>query len=430
MKDRNIEDIDQLFREGLNPEEAPISIPEGEWEKMSLRLKQYDRRKRGIIWMVRLGSVAALILVFFALGVLITDDVPPLDEQAMVKPKDQTLRTNKSVAMDSLQAASKAAGQLRVQDQHREHLQEASLPQQAKKSRKSQLVIKDQLALSRNQQQRALQEERMENIASNKPLPTDTVQKENTVVETTTEEPVVAAKDQNPLHTESFPPANEKTSREEEPLLAAVEEPIKQPMAEHWAPKIALSVMAAPAYNGVNNLNNGSMGGDFGLLISLGIARNWSFSTGGIYAKKLYETGFRDYNPKNNIWHEYYPQRVNADCRVLDIPLNLSYTVLKVKGRTISMGTGLSSYIMLREDYRFTYAETDPNTPLSYRVVNENRHWLSVVNFQASFEQRLSKRISVSLQPYMKIPLTDIGFAGVKLQSMGMAANLNWNFSL
>jgi hypothetical protein len=29
----------------------------------------------------------------------------------------------------------------------------------------------------------------------------------------------------------------------------------------------------------------------------------------------------------------------------------------------------------------------------------------------------------------MKIPLSNIGFAGVKLQSLGMAVILNWNFN-
>jgi hypothetical protein len=84
---------------------------------------------------------------------------------------------------------------------------------------------------------------------------------------------------------------------------------------------------------------------------------------------------------------------------------------------------------MLREDYRFSYVEQDPETAVAYHVVNENQHWLSVLNFQATFEQRLNSRVSIGLQPYMKIPLSNIGFAGVKLQSLGMAVILNWNFN-
>lgn len=427
MKDRNIEDIDQLFREGLNPEDAPITIPEGEWGKMEARLNRYDRKKRGIIWLVRLGSVAALILLFFTLGILITDRVPPLDEQALVKQKEQTPQDSKSSVKDSLENSNKANEQLREQTPVDEKIQQANASQKAQKST---FETNNQLALQREKQQKALQQSNVQEMAKNKPIEADTLQKRDAEIENITSEPAVIAREQNPPQGETLPPVNEKSSGQEKPLYAGIEEPVRQPAAEHRPARMALSVMAAPAYNGVNNLNSGSVGGDFGLLVSLEIARNWSVSTGGIYAKKLYETGFKDYNPKNNIWHEYYPQTVNADCRVLDIPVNLSYTFFKAKGRTISLGSGISSYIMLREDYRFTYAEIDPDTPLSYRVVNENRHWLSVVNFQVSVEQRLSKRISVSLQPYLKMPLQDIGFAGVKLESLGMAANLNWNFGI
>ena len=243
-------------------------------------------------------------------------------------------------------------------------------------------------------------------------------------------EPKVSSKEQNPSQPELLKSPDQKRSSAEESIFSAVGEPTENPIPERSIRKLALSVLAAPAYNGVNNLNNASLGSDFGLMVSFEVAKNWSLSTGGIYAKKLYDTGYRNYSPTKDIWTESYPRYVNADCRVLDIPLNISYTFLHLKNTNIGMGSGISSYIMLREDYRFSYRENSSNNPETYQVVNENRHWLSVLNLQATFEQRLNSRLSVSLQPYMKIPFKNIGFAGVKLQSFGMAANLSWNFNL
>jgi hypothetical protein len=216
----------------------------------------------------------------------------------------------------------------------------------------------------------------------------------------------------------------------DEPVLATLGQPNEKPRPERSIRKLALSILAAPAYNGVDNLNNASLGNDFGLMVSIEIAKSWSLSTGGIYARKLYETGFRNYTPDRNIWDEYYPSSVNADCRVLDIPLNINYKFVHRKNTSIGIGSGISSYIMLSEDYRFAYSQMYPDNPETYRVVNENQHWLSVLNLQANFDQRLNSRFSIGLQPYMKIPLKNIGFAGVKLQSFGMAANLSWNFNL
>ena len=178
-------------------------------------------------------------------------------------------------------------------------------------------------------------------------------------------------------------------------------------------------------------MNNASMGNNFGLLVTFEIAKNWSLSTGGIYAKKLYETGSNNYNPSRNIWDEYYPKSVNADCRVLDIPLNISYTFLKRKNYEDKYRfRGFHRILCFVKIIVSIILRNDGNNPIGYHVVNENQHWLSVLNLQANFEQRLTSRLSIGLQPYMKIPLSNIGFAGVKLQSLGMAANLSWNFDL
>ncbi|HLN74957.1 MAG: hypothetical protein ACM3O8_14405 [Methylococcaceae bacterium] len=415
MTNRNIKDIDQLFREGLNPEKDPYALPEGEWSKMEQRLDRYDRRKGAILWLTRIGAVAALVFLFFMLRTLIPDDSRPIQQQANVERKD------------SSQADIRAREQTQKDQSTQRESQDLAVLKQEKTADKRLASTRSQLALKKHGKDKTLTSSPAADTTQGKTTKGDSLQLYNR--QNTVSEPVVIAREENTAVTEPVVPEKEKATRVEGPIFA-IDEAGQQPEAERSARKMALSVMAAPAYNGVSNLNNGSMGNDVGLLVSYEIAKNWNVTTGGIYAKKLYETGFQDYKPKNNIWSEYYPQRVNADCRVLDIPLNLSYTFIKGKDRTLSMGTGLSSYIMLREDYRFTYAETDSNTPLNYRVVNQNRHWLSVVNLQATIEQRLSKRVSISLQPYMKIPLTDIGFAGVKLQSLGMAANLNWNFNL
>lgn len=173
-----------------------------------------------------------------------------------------------------------------------------------------------------------------------------------------------------------------------------------------------MSILVAPAYNGVDNLNDGKVGSDIGLLLTLGLTERWSFSTGAVYAKKLYEAGYSSYKPDT------------------EIPLNLNYTVINKAKTTVSFGTGISSYIMLKEDYRFNYGYQSNQDPQDISLVNENQHWLSVLNLQANYERKLNSKLSVSLQPYLKVPLNDIGYANVRLQSLGMAISASWNLSL
>lgn len=419
MTNKNIKDIDKLFREGLYSEEDHFTDSGDGWLKMEQRLNRYDRRKRGIFWLTRMGSVAAMLLLFFVLRIIFTDTPRQVVQQEKVQNKEQ------------LSTAQKGKEQTRQETFEEENKQSASSPEEnyvADKTKEKPII-----ALTRDSESTV----KPFQISSATPFPgqksenMDSLKEEAyPVEEKTIAEPALTAKEENLPVAQPKKTPEDELSTAKEPIYATTEAPSVQHHPERSVHRMAFSVMAAPAYNGVNTLNNGSMGNDFGLLVSYDIARNWRFSTGGIYAKKLYETAFGNYHPKSNIWEEYYPESVNADCRVLDIPLNISYTFIKNKNRSISAGSGISSYIMLSENYYFTYAETDQENPLDYEIVNGSRHWLSVLNFQATIEQRINDRLSISLQPYLKLPLGTIGFAGVKLQSLGMAAHLNWNFTL
>ena len=403
MSKINVDDIDRLFREGLNPEKDHSSIPEGDWSKLKERLHPNEKKIGGIFWLSRLSGVAAFILLFFAIRSLLPESRKPVIQQAEVLPKDLPLKEVPNPSPAS--------------------------PKEIKTVRKTLSESNAMLAQNKPLHPQTQANQTIVVPSSEKPTPLiDTVRLENLSTPKVLNEKTAKAEEPAAPSPDQLKTPEPKRSSADEPLFTADEKPTVKPETEHQLRLLSLSILAAPDYNGVNNLNNASLGNDLGLMLTLKFADNWSFSTGGIYARKLYQTGFNNYNPTKNIWSEYYPNSVSADCRVLDIPININYTLLKWKNNTFSLGSGISSYIMLREDYHFTYAEANSNNPKGYSVVNENKHWLSVLNLQASFEQRLNPRLSISLQPYLKIPLTNIGFAGVKLQSLGMAANLNWNF--
>jgi hypothetical protein len=400
---QNIEDIDQVFREGLNPDDDLLVYQEVDWLKLKKRLDGNAQKRRGVFWLTRMGGVAALILLFLAIRIFLPERQNQNIQQAEVQQNDQKLQQKqiKPIVSPEVQQnvgrAKSVSGTLLAQNK--------PLGRQLPK---------------RRQILQALEKEN-----NNR----DTIWDNNLSISNAKPEQKLSREDKDNGLPDVVKPVEQKRSATDESLFGPNDKPNEIPEPENLARKLTLSVLAAPDYNGVNNLNNASIGDNFGLMVTFKIAKNWSFSTGGIYAKKLYETGFSNYSPLKNIWDEYYPKSVYADCRVLDIPLNISYSLVAGKNTTISFGTGISSYIMLREDYRFSYEEQDSNTAIAYHVVNENQHWLSVLNLQATFERRINSKVSIGLQPYMKIPMSKIGFAGVKLQSLGMAVVLNWNFN-
>ncbi len=200
---------------------------------------------------------------------------------------------------------------------------------------------------------------------------------------------------------------------------------IKQQAA--FRPQFALSVLAAPDLNGVGSFQQSKVGTNVGLLFSAVVSKKFTISTGVLYSVKPYLTNFADYHTSYSF--RISPVNVTADCRMLDIPLNLGYQVYNKGQNKLSIGTGLSSYIMLHEKYTFNYNDAYAYGPVSYTVPKSGKYVLGVLNLNASYERRLNSKVGVTVEPYMKLPLTNIGYGQVKLQTTGVAVGLKWNIN-
>lgn len=436
MKQVNDEHIDELFRVGLNPENEDFASMESDWTKLEQRLNQRGKRKNLIFWLKPLTGVAALILLFFSIWLLRPSTQDKSNHQIVVqeenqKPNENQIQTkapakeheinirpeSKSTALLNRQTSTERSSANR--NPNNGNYKVKPVPVDSDTNRKS--VIEE---TSINQHNTTNINETEEALAEQSGKAEES--QINDTVKTLTQ-PV---EEKNNLQPEPEKLKEKIISPIEEPLFAENEIANLPKITEPKNRSLAFSLLVSSDYNGVDNLNDGKLGNDLGLLVTLGLTKRWSFSTGGIYAKKLYGTGYSSYSPQKDIWTGYYPKWVDADCRVLDIPLNINYTFLNRKRTTLSAGTGISSYIMLKEYYQFTYYRANSTDPKDYTLVNENQHWLSVLNLQASYERKLTQRLSISLQPYMKIPISEIGFARVKLESLGMAINASWNFNL
>jgi hypothetical protein len=194
-----------------------------------------------------------------------------------------------------------------------------------------------------------------------------------------------------------------------------------------FRPQFAISVLAAPDLNGVGSFQQSKVGTNVGLLFSAGVSKKFTISTGAIYSVKPYLTNFSDYHTPYQF--HVSPVNVTADCRMLDIPLNLGYQLYNKQQNRFSIGTGLSSYIMLHEQYTYNYNNVYAYGPSGYTVPKSSKYFFGVLNLNATYERQLNSKMAISAQPYLKLPLTNIGYGQVKLQSTGVAVGLKWNLN-
>lgn len=173
-------------------------------------------------------------------------------------------------------------------------------------------------------------------------------------------------------------------------------------------------ITIGPDVNIASSMKMGRVGLSTGIILRYHFNDRWSIQTGAVYSKKLYGATPKDY-------HFDYPvtyTKIDADCNVLDIPLNASYRFLTQPGGSWSLVAGASSYFMLNEKYDYFY---ENGTKRSHEYNNRNHHYFSVLNLGVNWEKRTTGMLQWSLQPYVKVPLGGVGEGSVKLYSAGLS---------
>lgn len=197
--------------------------------------------------------------------------------------------------------------------------------------------------------------------------------------------------------------------------------------------KFSLGFLLSPDINSISTFSESSIGSSMGIIVSYQISQSLSINTGVAYSKKAYSAEPYQYKAA---WAFSSAGRaaelINADCTVLDIPLNLSYNIAKSPKRTVFASAGLSSYLMLKEKYTLVANSKPSGYPSysnpSYAYSNENQHLLSVLNVSAGVSKPIGKQTSLVVEPYMRMPLTGIGQGKVQLKSIGLNFQLKYNF--
>ncbi|NMM47954.1 hypothetical protein [Marinigracilibium pacificum] len=189
-------------------------------------------------------------------------------------------------------------------------------------------------------------------------------------------------------------------------------------------PAISVAAYYAADMSTVNFKGFDKFSDRMGFSIFLNVTNKWSIETGANISTKYYWAGSGNYTTGG-----YYkdPDKTYGTCEVLDIPLNVRY-YFDNKGKTKwFVTTGISSWLMLEEEYEYYYNYNQYENPTGWYGENENYHWFGVLNLEVGLERSLSKRWSVSAIPYFNLPLKGVGNGQVRLISNGLKVALKFN---
>jgi len=397
-------ELDDLFKKRLEDPVDGASYQEAHWNALEQVLDKHKKRKGIVYWLPVYGSAAAVLLLFLgymALRPKTASSGPKNNPQAAVQPNAHSGTHDGSIRQQTDQSLKTSTPSTIIVKNLRD----------GKNGSNRQPLISSSAAGARRTAGQITE------VANNK-------------VDDRSGELLTADGALYSLGTVRVPVEliNATRLRENKSYAVSTQNKIAIKKPVGYRPQLTLSVIAAPDINGVGSFQQSKVGTNEGLLFSVGLSRKFSISTGAIYSVKPYVTNFENYH---TLYHfPTNPVNVTADCRMLDVPLNLGYQIYNRHQNSITVGTGLSSYIMLHESYKFNYANTYYSVgPAQYTVPNSSGYYFGILNLNATFQHQVSSKVGFSVQPYVKLPLSNIGYSQVRLQTTGVALGLTWNLN-
>jgi len=384
-------DIDKLFKDGLENPDLPFN--DLDWDDLEERLHPTPKRRIvPLIWLTALAGIAAMLLVVF---LLVKPTVDKTDVKAVVKTDkgDQNNNQPKNNAGSLTEAPGSGTDQTGIIDSTSVAVRRGGNE-----------------AIDKGEQKGLANIEIGQNA-----IGTETG-KANLLADMVYQPSLSSAID---------PVAFNKDQNLTTSVAAGKPERIKAPVVKQKS-RFVLSILAAPDLTSVQKSGQSSLSGGFGVEATYLITKKLSITTGASYAKKIYDSDFSLYNPNSSYVFKVAPSNIHANCDVIDIPINVNYKVFGNNRNSVSVSTGLSSYLMLKEKYSYSYAG-DYKGPQDFEVKGQNQHYLGIANVGVEFQHKINNNLSISAKPFMKIPLTDIGYGNSKLSSTGVAVSVNMN---
>jgi len=198
---------------------------------------------------------------------------------------------------------------------------------------------------------------------------------------------------------------------------------------------LSFGFQVAPDFSSVNALAGDKAGSSIGLTVDYQFANRLHIGTGLLFSKKNYSARAADYHvpepfgPGSYYWSIGIPKPVDfvkGSMIMLEIPLSLRYD-FSITGNTIFFASGgLSTYLFGKEDAKYFYEMFRQEVCREIQYNNKSS-FFSTANLSLGVETGISNSLSIQVAPYIKLPVSDLGFGRIRMNSVGINVALRYS---
>ena len=187
-------------------------------------------------------------------------------------------------------------------------------------------------------------------------------------------------------------------------------------------PRWAISAVVGADISGTQPGKPGQWRPAVGVLINYQLNRRLQLRTGFLTTRKVYQAGEGDYHPPKIFWNYVSKlEHVDANCLIYEIPLLLQYRLGKQASSRWAVSAGFSSLLMKKESYDYDFIDlAGQDRYMNREYENYSNHFFSTLHLSGSYRLPLSRRWNFGVEPYVKLPLSGVGYGKVRLYSAGI----------
>jgi hypothetical protein len=188
-------------------------------------------------------------------------------------------------------------------------------------------------------------------------------------------------------------------------------------------------VLAGPDLSTVKWQELQNPGYSLGFVVGLRFNKRLAIEASALWDHKVYYTSAEYAETKKmNLPGTVRVDDINGNCNMLEIPISLRYDFWKLKKGTIYATAGFSSYIMMKENYNYSADNGSYSWDANRSYTNTGTNWFSNIHLSAGYTWNWAHVGDLRIEPYLKVPLSGVGFLNLPMTSAGLYIGLTRSF--
>lgn len=194
--------------------------------------------------------------------------------------------------------------------------------------------------------------------------------------------------------------------------------------------RISFVLSLAPDFTATRSAQFSPPASAFGLFVNYRPYNALSVSAGAVAGYKIYRGEGREYRPPSGYWQSrtngIVPESIDGACYVIEIPVVVQYNVIDGRNSAFFISGGVSSYFILNEVYKYEFDRLNVGAKTEWRTANSSTYLFNTIIFSVGYEYAVFPQLSIGIEPYIKIPIQDVGWPKVRLYSTGTAVTFRY----